>query len=181
MGTADVNFVFDEEVVPAHKCMLAFHSPVFRQMLYGEPELPSLLQLAHMYNVEWLEAELTKVLNAVIKDNTIAALWVLPQASFYSYDDMQKNCIKQIHRHGNSLIKSAEFLDFEKEMMDEILTKDFVDRNEATVFENCIEWAKRACEKAAFNAESPVNIRAQLGDSFNLIRFESMTEHQFLQ
>lgn len=38
--TADVNFIFETngttETIPAHKCILAAASPVFRQMFYGE-------------------------------------------------------------------------------------------------------------------------------------------------
>lgn len=66
-------------------------------------------------------------------------------------------------------------------MVEKILSTDFVNRNEIEVFENCIDWAKRQCEIAEKDSESPGILRAQLGDCFNLIRFDTMTSAQFLE
>lgn len=216
----DVNFVFNngdnEQLIPVHKCVLASHSPVFRQMFYeseikerGDVKLPDttidafvnfmgslytrmfikgtkknispLLYLVHKYDVNWLENECKEILNAITDNDAIDVLWVLPLINLYGYDELKSHQFKKIREHGNVLINSGEFVDCERDVVNQILSIDFKKRNEVMVFERCIRWAKRSCEKAKLDPESSENIKAQLGDCFELIKFGSMTATQFVQ
>lgn len=219
--TCDVNFVFDvtgneEVIVPAHKCILAFHSPVFRKMFYddqkecvdikitdttvdtfidflsciyelllvdgfSEAKMSQLVYLAHKYRVDWLEKKYVGILNESIDQNILSVLWVLPLAGSCNYKELGEKCIEMIKVDFKLIIESAELMECGKEVLEAILCVNTRYRNEVDVFEMCINWAKRACEKTLLNPDLPENVRKQLGFCFRLIRFDSMTSDEFME
>lgn len=146
-----------------------------------ESEITPLLYLAHKYDVNWLEEYCKQILYFIMDENIAAVLWIHPLAYLYGYNELQSEYIDKIRSHGSSIIESDEFADCQKEVLKEILHVNFGNRNEVKVFLSCIEWAKRVCVKNGLDHESSENIRTQLGDCFELIRFTLMTLPQFMQ
>lgn len=52
-------------------------------------------------------------------------------------------------------------------------------RNEVKVFKMCMEWAARSCHISGLDTTA-AEMREQLGECFNLIRFDRMTPSQFV-
>lgn len=160
----------------------------FMQALYGwilpwsksQSKISPLLHLANKYGVNWLIEKCKQILYVIIIEDAEAVFWVLPLSDLYNYNDLQRECIKKIRLHGSSLIESAEFLGCSKNMMKQVIGVDFVNRDEAKVFTKCIKWAEQACQRGS-NFESIDNVREYLDDCFELIRFDSMTQQQFVE
>lgn len=60
-------------------------------------------------------------------------------------------------------------------MLENILRLESLRCKESHLFTACFEWTKSSCETNGLNENDPENLRNQLGDLFNLIRFETMT------
>lgn len=143
--------------------------------------ISGLISLAHKYDVNWLENECEEILYQMIEENAAATLWVLPLAKLYGYNNLCGECTQKIHHNGYVIVKSAEFVNCEKDVLNEVLGVSFVGRKEPVLFKTCMEWAKQACQTAGLDYESPENIRKVLGDCLDLIQFETISVRQFLQ
>lgn len=150
----------------------------WRIVQFSKSEITSLVYLAHKYDVEWLEVELKSVLNLFIDEYELAALWVLPLADLYNYDELRLKCIEKIRRNIDEIINSEEFVNYDQTVVREILSTNIADQNKEKVLENCIEWTKRTCENAKLDPESSKNIQAQLSDCLNLNRKGRMTSRK---
>lgn len=221
-ATADVNFQFTingrTTLVPAHKCLLAHQSAVFRQMFFGtmiddvniitqvkiiealpdefiefakwfyyekteitEINVSAMTYLTHKYSVEMFELECKTFLARMVNSNKVSIFWVLPMTILYNYDDLRQKCVDFIHWNGQFLIELLKFANCSLETLKSVLSIDFNNRDEAIVFEKCISWAKKSCEQKDLDPTLRQNIRNQLGDCLELIRFERMSPSQFTQ
>lgn len=218
--TADVNFEFTTSgrttLVPAHKCLFAHQSIVFRQMFFGEmmknddnvvtqvrivdatPDefinfarffyygkttisalnVSEMTYLAHKYNVKALERECQYFLRAMVRSNIVSILWVLPMTVMYDYGILSETCDYMIRLNGPLLIECLRFANCSLETLKSVLDTHFTSRDEAKVFEKCMSWAEESCEMKKLDPKSRENIRDQLGDCFELIRFKEMSPSQ---
>lgn len=197
------------EKVPAHKLILASASPVFEAEFYGlikengdidivdsSPEafkeflqcfylgavtftmknIPEIMNLANKYDV-------SDCMDACVQfftDNfTEKDIWLAYElANLHEHKKLKKFCEKHIVNSSDTVLKSDEFLDCDKKSLHEILKLDLNSR-EITVFNRCLAWAKNACQQNGLDENNFKNLRNQLGDCLYLIRFGTMTIHEF--
>lgn len=223
LATADIEFEMVSNgktvLIPAHKCFLVVHSPVFRmlvnsdipipktiqlpdtdiesfvvflELLYGFKHLhqinydvakiASLMYLTDKYDVNFLVEDFQEILCSLVDKNIQPILWISHFANRYvGYDKLKIHCATKIFEYGTEIINMDEFVLFrQKDVIEQILGIAFKGRDEVNVFARCIKWAENLCKDANSDPETPENIRSQLGNCFNLIKFKSMTSDQIM-
>lgn len=223
LATADIEFEMVSNgkivLIPAHKCYLVVHSPVFRmlvdndipiptkiqqpyfdiesfvvflELLYGFkhlhqinydfPKIASLMYLTDKYAVNFLVEDFQVILCSLVDKNIQTILWVSHFANRYiGYDKLKKHCATKIFEYGTEIMNMDEFvLCRQRDVIEQILGTAFKGRDEVNVFARSIKWAENVCKDANLDPETQGNIRSQLGNCFNLIKFESMTSDQFI-
>lgn len=89
-----------------------------------------------------------------------------------------KLCEEEISVYTGKILRSNTFLDFQYEIIQNLLQCDVLACDEKDVFDASIAWAKRACERNNQDPSKPENLRAQLKDAIYQIRFNTMTKEQ---
>lgn len=164
-----------EEFIEFAKCFY------YEQTTITAVNVRALTYLTHKYNVELFEIQCKNFLNEMVQTNIVSVLWILPMSIMYNYNHLRHRCTNLIHSKGRILIECLQFTNCSLETLKSILNIQFVERDEARVFETCISWATTACELKELEPTSRENIRNELGDCFELICFERMSPAQFLQ
>lgn len=102
-------------------------------------------------------------------------------ANFYSSKVLRDSCIGLIQTVGSILIETYCFWTCSRSILKEVLSIDFIHRNEWLLFDACMEWSLNVCRLSNINGACMANRRKELGDSFNLIRFDKLTAAEFLK
>lgn len=138
-----------------------------------------IMYLAKKYNafkcVRACQDFLTSILTT---DNVLS---VLELSIRNNCEPLRKLCVKKIMQEGHEIIQLDCFYQCSRNVLKQVLSINFKGRDELLLLEVCIEWAKQLCERENVNASQLPNIRLQLGDCFDLIRFNAMTPLQFVQ
>lgn len=74
------------------------------------------------------------------------------------------------------LISTSSFLGSKRIVIADILKWN----NRLVVLQACMKWAGKACEANDIDASNPVNLRKVFGDSWDTIRFESLSADEFI-
>lgn len=86
-----------------------------------------------------------------------------------------------ISENAMKVFKTDDFLvNCNRDMILQILKLDALNCKECDVFDACISWAKAACNRKLVDPEKVENLRVELGDVINEIRFRSMTLQDFV-
>lgn len=157
----------------------------FLQSFYGKSmkmrrtDLPELMQLAYDFDAgkckEICHEFMHKSLDAGIDD----VLGILELALVHNYTPICNRCIEKIHRFGDFLIETDEFLTCNRQVFKLVVSNDFVRRNEKKLFGACIEWAKRRI--GTKTSTSYKEIRREIGKCFQMIHFDLMSAVQFVE
>lgn len=159
----------------------------FARCFYYKPTIitamnaSALTYLTHKYDVEYFEKRCMEFLAQMVRLNVVSICWVLPLVTLLNYNNLRHRCLDLIRLNGRILIECLEFKNCSLETLNSVLKIPFNGRNEARVFEKCVSWAKESCEQKNLEPTTRENIRNQLGDCFDLIRFDRMSPSQFVQ
>lgn len=197
--------------VPANKIILAILSPVFEKMFFGlmkeskEVEIvdasagafKEFLQFFYldkvtlsMENIEAV-ARLADKYDVMDCVNTCAEFvkeklslnqmcWGYQLAIFVKNKTLIEFCEQNINKSSKEIFASEDFLRCDEETLKHILQLNLTCR-ETDVFNACVEWAKDACKQDGLDENRMENVRDQLGNHFELIRFGEMTIEEFIQ
>lgn len=205
---SDIRFEFNNsaKIIPAHKNVLAIASPVFKELFYG-PKKQTVVKISGIdpdyfevfLNFFYLEEVALTIGNIDVVTrltykyqvydccNTCVkfllselrqqkdALWMYQLAIDINNDDLKKVCEDFITHASKKLFESVEFQRCEKDMLKRILQMDKLSCSEIDVFRACLTWAESVCKQN--NSE---DVRQQLGDCFNLIRFGTIDTTEFI-
>ncbi|XP_055310679.1 BTB/POZ domain-containing protein 1-like [Sitodiplosis mosellana] len=92
--------------------------------------------------------------------------------------DLIEFCEDKIEKRPKEVFATDAFKRCDKGILQRILELDLVCK-EVDVFDACVTWAKYACEQDDLNAMQVENLRTQLGDCLQLIRFGLMKIEEF--
>lgn len=212
-GTADVNFIFDSdggrESVPAHKCILAAASPVFKQMFYGELKegseirmvdvcvdgFKAFLQYFYLDVVTYNNSVIAEVMKLADKYDvgcmelctryltlimsTNNVCWCYELALLFDLAHLIGACEERICSGTQKVLESSAFLNCSRHILGRILLMDNLSCDEVHVFQASMLWAMEACKRAGIDDNNADNLKQQLGSCFDMIRFPAMSAEDF--
>lgn len=143
--------------------------------------IESILNMAKQTLVCGFEDECIAFLTSQAKNKTNLCLCY----QFANLHDMEalKEVIRSfIAAYIKDVFKSDEFLEYcDRNMLVDIVKMDCLNCTESELLDACISWAKSSCQQKNVDAEKMENLRAELGDIVNEIRFRSMKIEEFVQ
>lgn len=195
--------------IPAHKLILAMSSDVFRKMFFGglkktgnititnaSPEaftkflqffylnkvklsgdkIEEVMDLAHQYDVIQCMTACSQFLKETLSDDNCC--WVYELVLMYDIKDVMALCEEKIRIDPRSIFDKPSFKKCNSVVLECILEFD-LQCDELAIFNACMEWAKCECVRRNIDGSNAKNYKKVLGDSFQLIRFPSMTNEEF--
>lgn len=109
-------------------------------------------------------------------DNTC---WAYELAILFDQDQLRKLCERKICDNPKQIFQSSSFLACERNLLRHIMQLNALKCDESIVFDGCMSWARSACIEKGMDENQMGNLRAQLGNSFDEIRFGRMKIEQF--
>ncbi|XP_055310677.1 BTB/POZ domain-containing protein 3-like [Sitodiplosis mosellana] len=197
------------EKVPANKANLAVLSPVFKTMFFGSlPEkgdvpipdadvdaFKEFLQIFYLGKVSLTMENIETVVHLADKYDVLEHVnacavfpkgqltldnmcWGYQLAVNLKHKDLIEFCEDQIAKSPKEVFTTDAFQRCGKSTLKRILELGLI-CDETDIFDACLTWAKYACERNDLDVADAVNLRTQLGDCLNLIRFGLMKIGEF--
>ncbi|KAH7711146.1 Btbd6 protein [Aphelenchoides avenae] len=208
---ADVEFLVGNngrsELFPAHKVVLASASEVFEAMLYGQFNVPEVIQVPDttpesfriMLNYVYIDAaELSREnvfsvlylakkyrLTRLIRDayefcaDTLAGSKVVELLpQLHLFDEEHAEIVwSQIETNAEAVLKSPAFLRLSHAIVCDILERQ-LDVDEVVVYDRLVVWGRAECQRREL-ADGSENMRMVIGDAMKLVRFPLMSQKEF--
>lgn len=112
-------------------------------------------------------------------DDTLNNLcWGYYLAIILGDEELKKFYDNKIRWQSDTILKSQTFLHCERIVLEHIFRLDFLVCDEIDMFNACLTWAQERCKECGIDEDNASNIRCQLGDCFNLIRFGAMNNKE---
>lgn len=197
--------------LPAHKLILSVQSPVFNSMFYGDlreqgdvtivdfsaDEFKEFLQFFYLNKVTLTMENIDAVVRladmyfVVDRISAYASLleqqltpknmcWGYQLASMLNNETLIKFCEKEICLSPKEVFKSDAFLYCNKDVLERILEFGLA-TNEIEIFKAALEWAKCACQNDNPDEINVANMKSQLGNCLQQIRFSEMKIEEFMR
>lgn len=164
---------------PVDKFCIFLTSFYAKSMKLHRNDVEEVIRLAYQFQALKCQIVCLTFLRKSLETGVDDVLWILQLAIKYNCSEIRALCIEKIHSFAYFLIKTEQLKVSSREVLQTILKDDFDGRNEVKLLEACIKWAKRHVNGP--ESLSWQQIRYQIGDFFQLIRFKSMTSHEFIQ
>lgn len=197
--------------LPANKLILSVQSLVFNSMFFGAlkekgdvdivdvsadvfreflqlfylneitltmDNIESVVRLADKYDVLDRLNECVAFLENQLTPNNIC--WGYQLALHLDNEPLIKFCEKEICLWTKEVLESDAFLCCSKNVLECILELALV-ASEVDIFKAVLQWARNTCEKKNLDENIGGNLRDQLGDSLQLIRFHEIEIETFLK
>ncbi|XP_047738805.1 BTB/POZ domain-containing protein 2 [Hyalella azteca] len=200
---SDVQFVVgrgeEEQVIPAHKLVLAVGSAVFDAMFNGSSLIPSsppsypplsdevqigpetvmtVLYTAKKYAVPALERRCVEFLKTNLSSDN--AFMLLTQARLFDEPQLAALCLKTIDKCTAEAIVAEGFTDIDASTLTLVLQRDTLRIKELHLFRAVCRWAEAECIRQGLGVGGRQQ-RSVLGQALNLIRFPLMSVEEFAQ
>lgn len=107
--------------------------------------------------------------------------WGYELAILFELDALRRFCERKISEHTKEIFQSSSFLCCESNLLRHILQLNTLKCDESVVFDGCMAWAKAVCVQKGVDKMNMQNVRTQLGDLFDEIRFGRMKVEHFYQ
>lgn len=135
-------------------------------------------RLADKYDmIERLNIYATNQIDRLTMDNMC---WGYQLAIIIKHEQLKAFCEKHICAFPDDFFKSNTFQQCDRKTLKHVLELETMMYDETDIFEACLAWAKFNCEQNGIDNTKAANLREQLGDCFNLIRFGAMTHDDFV-
>lgn len=144
------------------------------------------LSIENIENILGLAAEskfkeCTQACEVFLKFQTKAAnIWFVYELSIkYDLPCVQQHCSVTIGLDAEDALKSNSFYESDYKVLLRVLENPLLACQEIDVLKACIAWAKTTCRRKGLDYDDVHALRAVVGDAATLIRFASMTIHEF--
>lgn len=173
------NEVFDltNVSVAAFEEFLQFY--YLQQFLLTIENIETVLYLAQQSHVE---SFVNKCVSFLVKKLTIENVCMIYRLAItYEIKDLKILCEYKISSNTKNLFNTEDFLNCNIQVLLQILKLDTLDCSETDIFNSCIVWAQNSCRKKNIDIDDIENLRAELGDAFNEIRFGTMNHDEYAE
>lgn len=144
-----------------------------------EENVAEIMYLGNKYDAKKCTKACDNFLTLVLRTENV--LTILELSLKYNSEPLRQQCVKEIEKTGRVIIQMDSFYRSNRDVLKQILSTDFQGRNELTLFEACVAWAKQSCQRENIDSIESSQLRLQLGDCFDFIRLYSMSPLQFVQ
>lgn len=105
--------------------------------------------------------------------------WGYELAILFEQVALKQFCERKISENTKEIFTSNSFLSCEPNILRHILQLNSLKCDESVVFDGCMAWAKAVCIQKGVDEMNMQNLRTQLGDLFDEIRFGRMKLRHF--
>lgn len=141
-----------------------------------EESAPSVMQIAHKYQVTSLLTYCSKYLSSILRPDNACA--ILELAMFFDEQKLQKEAINFIDDNGEKVLKSDGFYELQQTALEFIVKGDTFLAPEKYIFNAAIRWAKSKCNAMSLD-ETGQNIRKVLAGAFLHLRLPTISAEEF--
>lgn len=115
------------------------------------------------------------------KDENLIWRYELSSEPFFDDDFRKRECKYAICRSTKRMFDSDTFLRCQQKTLKEVLQFNKMRCEETEILDACMAWAKHACRRNGRDENDAKNLRLELGDCFDLIRFGVMYPDEFIK
>lgn len=149
------------------------------QITLNTENIDEILYLVHKYDIQELVTSCSMYLMEHLSVDNVVLYYAL--ATQYDLIDLKVNCMESITQNMDKILTSANFIEYSQNILMEILKIRPSTCMEHIVFDTCIKWSTNQCRKKGIDESSPENLRTELGNCFELIKFKQMQRNQFVE
>lgn len=124
-------------------------------MAITEENVAEIMYLGNKYDAVKCKTACQNFLTLVLCTENV--LTILELTNMYNCEPLRMLCLKKIMQEGRAIIQMDCFYQSNRDVLKQILSTNFQRRNELTLFDACIGWAKQLCER-----ENTDDLRLQL-------------------
>ena len=103
---------------------------------------------------------------------------LLSQSRFFEEQDLMLRCWEVIDAQAEEALKSDGFAEIDYNTLEAVLSREFLNAKEGSVFKAAVKWAEAECGRQELEV-TPENKRKVLGDALYLIRIPTMKVEEF--
>lgn len=167
--------VFDVSPEVFQVFLSSFYQP---NIAVSEQNVSNLIYLAKEYNARSCMAQCELFLKSKLTPDNVC--YALQLATLCNDKEMYRSCLMVIENNFQRVLASNGFLCSNHTIIKHILLANLRNRDEFAIFEAYMHWAKTSCEREKVTPKMS-EWRTELGECFNLIRFDAMTPLQFMK
>lgn len=144
----------------------------FNSTVIGE-----VMKLADKYDVNGCMELCTRYLTLTLSTENVC--WCYELAVLFDSNHLIGVCEEKICLETQKVLESSSFLTCSRHILGRILLMDGLSCDEIYVFQASMLWAMEACKRAGIDENNAENLKQQLGNCFELIRFPAMSAEDF--
>jgi len=131
------------------------------------------------YQLPKLIGECQKMLQQNLSADTVCE--ILDQAIYFEEQELINKSVEYIGKQAARVVLTAGFLQMSREGLFKVVSYDWLQISEVTLYKACLNWATTQLIKRNINNPAEYAIRVELGEVFNKIRFPVMSIQEFAQ
>lgn len=144
---------------------------------YNSTVIGEVMKLADKYDVIGCMELCTRYLTLTLSTENVC--WCYELALLFDLAHLIGVCEEKICLETQKVLESSSFLCCSRHILGRILLMDSLSCDEIRVFQACMMWANEACKRAGIDENNAENLKQQLGNCFELIRFPAMPTEDF--
>lgn len=144
---------------------------------FNNSVISEVMKLADKYDVAGCMELCTRYLNVCL--STINVCWIYELALLFDIGHLISACEEKICSETQKVLESNAFLSCNRQVLGHILLMEELSCDEIRVFNAAMLWAMEACRRANIDELTAENLKQQLGNCFDLIRFPAMSAEEF--
>lgn len=147
---------------------------------YNSTVIAEVMKLADKYDVKGCFELCTRYLTMTLSTQNVEPIvWCYELALLFDLAHLIGVCEEKICLETQKVLDSNSFLQCCHSTLSKILLMDGLSCDEIHIFQASMNWAMEACKRASIDENNAENLKQQLGNCFDLIRFPAMTAEDF--
>lgn len=147
---------------------------------YNSAVIAEVMKLADKYDAQGCFELCTRYLIMTISTQNIDTIvWCYELALLFDLAHLIGVCEEKICLETQQILESNSFLNCNRSTLGRILLMDSLSCDEIHIFQAAMNWAMEACKRTGIDENNAENLKQQLGNCFESIRFPAMTAEDF--